>query len=70
MVVMFDVIKIWKKCCDRRTLFMYVRHVHPSQQDSCGAVPPKNILSELNYFMGLLVTYGATFNYFDLFGVL
>ena len=57
MVVMFDVIKIWKKCCDRRTLFMYVRHVHPSQQDSCEAVPPKNILSELNKLF-----YGVTGN--------
>ena len=43
-----------KKCCDRRTLFMYVCHVRPSQQDSCETVPPKSTLSELNLWF-----YGA-----------
>ena len=60
-------LSIWKKCCDRCTLFMYVHHVQPSQQDSYGTVPPKRTLSKLNKWF-----YGATgnsFNYFDLFGV-
>ena len=35
-------------CCDRHTLFMYVGHIHPLQQDSCGTVPSKSFLNELN----------------------
>ena len=44
-----------KKCCDRRTHFMYVRHVRPSQQDSCGTVAPKTTSNELNkWFYGAI----------------
>ena len=40
-------LSIWKKCCDRCTLFMDIHHVCPSQQDSCGTVPPKTLPVEI-----------------------
>ena len=50
---------------------MYIRHIHTAQQDSCGTVPSKSTLSKLNKcFYGAIGNYEATFNYFDLFGVL
>ena len=63
-------LSIWKKYCDRCTLFMYVHQIRPSQQGSCGTVLPKSTLTELNkWYYGLLVIHRATFDYFDLFGV-
>ena len=37
--------------------FMYICHVRPSQQDSCGTVAPKSTLSGLNKWF-----YGAIAN--------